>query len=150
MNAGWITSVQFVQLIHFLLMFQFFTSWKHQKTSYSRFFRGGNSRGKSSDLHIHSQNIWDKLIFMWISAAREKFDFCFFFFFQEIFVSTDKIFISGGGLSTRQEFYEVFRFSRYFVISLDTHMEELVLYWKNSLKYKVGGFWGISYVYTMN
>ena len=32
----------------------------------------------------------------------------------------------------------------------DTHMEELVLYWKNSLKYKVGRFWRFSYVYTSN
>ena len=32
----------------------------------------------------------------------------------------------------------------------DTHMEELVLYWKNSLKYKVGCFWRFSYVYTSN
>ena len=33
--------------------------------------------------------------------------------FLEIFSSTDKIFFSGGGLSTRQLFYEVLRFSLY-------------------------------------
>ena len=32
----------------------------------------------------------------------------------------------------------------------DTHMEELALYWKNSLKYKVGCFWRYLYVYTIN
>ena len=35
----------------------------------------------------------------------------------------------------------------------DAHMEELVLFWiryKNSLKYKVGCFWRLSYVYTVN
>ena len=37
--------------------------------------------------------------------------------FQEIFTVTDKIFISGGGLSTRQLFYEVLKFSSYFLIS---------------------------------
>ena len=35
----------------------------------------------------------------------------------------------------------------------DTHREKLVLYWiqsKNSLKYKVGGFWRFPYIYTIN
>ena len=32
----------------------------------------------------------------------------------------------------------------------DTHMEELVRYWKNSLKYKIGCLWRFSYVYTVN
>ena len=32
----------------------------------------------------------------------------------------------------------------------DTHMKDLALYWKNSLKYKVGCFWRFSYVYTIN
>ena len=31
-------------------------------------------------------------------------------FFQEIFTTTDKIFLLGGGLSSRQKFYEVFKF----------------------------------------
>ena len=31
----------------------------------------------------------------------------------------------------------------------DTHMEELVLYWKNSLKYKVGCFWRF-YMFTQS
>ena len=31
----------------------------------------------------------------------------------------------------------------------DTHMEQLALYWKKSLKYKVGCFWHFSYVYTI-
>ena len=32
----------------------------------------------------------------------------------------------------------------------DTQMEELALYWKNSLKYKVDCFWRFSYIYTIN
>ena len=32
----------------------------------------------------------------------------------------------------------------------DTRMEELRLYWKNSLKCKVGRFWSFSYVYAIN
>ena len=32
----------------------------------------------------------------------------------------------------------------------DIHMDELVLYWKNSLKYKVDFFWRFWYVYTIN
>ena len=32
----------------------------------------------------------------------------------------------------------------------DAHMEELVLYYKSSLKYKDGFFWRFSYVYTIN
>ena len=32
----------------------------------------------------------------------------------------------------------------------DTHMEELVLYWKNLFKYKVGCFWRFSCVYTIS
>ena len=42
--------------------------------------------------HNHSWNSWDK------HALREKFNF----FFQEVFTCYDKIFILGGGLSTRQ------------------------------------------------
>ena len=38
--------------------------------------------------------------------------------FQEIFISTDKIFISKGGLSPRQLFYEILRFFWYSLISL--------------------------------
>ena len=37
--------------------------------------------------------------------------------FQEIFASTDKIFISGGRIITRQQFYKVLRFSRYLIVS---------------------------------
>ena len=32
----------------------------------------------------------------------------------------------------------------------DTHIKELILYWKNSLKHKVGCFSSFSYVYTIN
>ena len=32
----------------------------------------------------------------------------------------------------------------------DTHLEELVLYWKNSLKYKVGCFWPFLCANTIN
>ena len=46
----------------------------------------------------HSQNIGDILVFMSNSTLREKINS----FFREIFTSTDKIFFSGGGLSTRQ------------------------------------------------
>ena len=42
------------------------------------------------------------------------------------------------------------RMMKKFIIVNDTHMEELVLYWKKSLKYKVGCFWRFSYVYTIN
>ena len=35
---------------------------------------------------------------MWSNALQEKFNF----FFQEIFAITDKIFILGGGLNTKQ------------------------------------------------
>ena len=35
--------------------------------------------------------------------------------FLEIFTSTDRIFISGGGLGTIQLCYEILRFSRYFL-----------------------------------
>ena len=55
--------------------------------------------------------------------------------FQQIYSSTDKIFISGGGLSTRQQFYEVFRFFWYFLISWFTnnHASFLLLGMKNLL-----------------
>ena len=36
------------------------------------------------------------------------------------------------------------------VVFNDNHMEELVFYWKNSLKYKVDYFWRFSYAYTIN
>ena len=44
------------------------------------------------------KNFRQTLVFMSISALREKFNF----FFHKIFASTVKIFISGGGISTRQ------------------------------------------------
>ena len=47
----------------------------------------------------HSQNISDKLSFSCEIAHYEKSQISIF---QEIFASTDKTFISGGGLSTRQ------------------------------------------------
>ena len=53
------------------------------------------------------------LIFMWNSAIHEEFNFCFY----EIFTSSDKIFISEGGLSTRKWFFKVLRYSWYFLIS---------------------------------
>ena len=46
----------------------------------------------------HSQNIWDKLVFMWNSILQKKLIICF----PEIFTGTGKMFTSGGGLSTRQ------------------------------------------------
>ena len=52
------------------------------------------------------------LVFKWKSAPREKFNFCF----TGNFTSNDRIFISGGWLSTRQYFYEVLRFPWYFLI----------------------------------
>ena len=46
---------------------------------------------------------------MWKRALQEEFNFCF----KKIFTTTDKIFISvlEGGLSIRQYYYEVLRFS---------------------------------------
>ena len=35
-------------------------------------------------------------------------------------------------------------------VNNDTHMKKLVLYWKKSLKYKVGCFWRFHMVYTSN
>ena len=44
-------------------------------------------------------------VFMRNSTLPEKFSI-----FHEFFASADKIFISGGGLSTWQQLYEVLRF----------------------------------------
>ena len=54
----------------------------------------------------HWQNSWDKLKFKSSSFVSKK-----------IFTITDKIFISGVGLRTRQWFYEVLRYSWYILIS---------------------------------
>ena len=53
--------------------------------------------------------------FMRNSTLWEKFTLLF----KEIFTSADQRFISSGGLSTRQLFYEVLRFSWYFLIFYD-------------------------------
>ena len=45
----------------------------------------------------NGQNIWEKLVFIWNSALREKFNFCF----EGVFASIDKIFFLGGRLGTR-------------------------------------------------
>ena len=39
---------------------------------------------------------------------------------------------------------------RVYYILNDTHVEELLFYWENSLKHKVGCFRRFSYVYTIN
>ena len=51
----------------------------------------------------HSQNIRDKLQFSYETVHYRKFSISIF---QNIFVSADKIFISGSELSTRQQFYQ--------------------------------------------
>ena len=62
----------------------------------------------------HSQNIWYKL---YISCEITHYRRSSITVFQEIFGSTDKNFILGGGINTRQQFYEVLSFSCYFLIS---------------------------------
>ena len=49
-------------------------------------------------LQAFTKYLRQTLAFAWNSALREKWNSVF----QEIFASTEKIFISGGGLSTRQ------------------------------------------------
>ena len=51
-----------------------------------------------SDLQSFEKYFWQTLVFMWNSTLWEKNNFCC----KKIFTSTDKTFISGGGLSTRQ------------------------------------------------
>ena len=53
----------------------------------------------SISAYNHSLNIWDKLCFLCEIAHHGKSSVSVF---QEIFTSTDKVFISGGGPSTRQ------------------------------------------------
>ena len=50
------------------------------------------------------------LVFMWNSALCKSSIYAF----QEIFTSTDKVFILEGGLGNRKKFYEVLRFFSYF------------------------------------
>ena len=55
------------------------------------------------------------MIVIYNKELPEKFNFCF----SRDFASNDKFFILAGGLSTKQQFYEVLRFSCYFLISRD-------------------------------
>ena len=68
------------------------------------------------------------LVFVWNSVLRESP----ISVFLEIFTSTDKIFISGEGLSTRQEFYDVLRFSWY---SKSPVLRQLVRHHQKASKY---------------
>ena len=61
---------------------------------------------------IHNIFKTNSIVFMW-NSAWEKLNFCF----PGDFTTNDKIFISGGGLSTRQNFYDVLRFSWFFITS---------------------------------
>ena len=66
----------------------------------------------------HLRNISDKLNIWWkFTTGKAHHGNSSFSVLHEIFTSTDRIFISGEGLSTRQLFHEVLRFSWYFLIS---------------------------------
>ena len=62
------------------------------------FLRLRNKQYKQKEIHNHSKNIWDKPWFLFEITHYGKSSI----FFQEIFTSTDKNFISGGGLNVRQ------------------------------------------------
>ena len=73
---------------------------------------------KSMDQDKTLQQSWSKylrqtLVFMWNSTIRKKFNF----YFQEFFASIDKILILEVRLGTWLSFYEVLRFSWYFLIA---------------------------------
>ena len=61
----------------------------------------------------YSQSIWEKLQFPSGIAHYWKISFSIF---QEIFASSENIFFSGGGLTTRQQFYGALGISWYFLI----------------------------------
>ena len=67
------------------------------------------------NLQSFTKYLKQTLGFMRNNTLWEKFTLLF----KEIFNSADQRFISSGGLSTRQLFYEVLRFSWYFLIFYD-------------------------------
>ena len=72
------------------------------------------AKKKKFSKNNHGQNICDKLYFSCEIVLYMKNSIPVF---REIFASTDKILILGGGLSIIQYFYECWIFSLYFLIS---------------------------------
>ena len=64
--------------------------------------------GSLLNLQSFTKYLRSILAFMWSSALRKKFNFCFF---QGFFPSIDKIFILAGRLDTRLSFYEALTLS---------------------------------------
>ena len=99
-----------VRVSFFCISFFFFCGFYYLLRYWGKFLSTSNNSNSSN----YSQNIWERLLFSCEIAHYGKSSISVF---QENFTSTEKMFISRGGLSTRQQFYEVLRFSWYFLVS---------------------------------
>ena len=99
-----------VRVSFFSISFFFFCGFYYLLRYWGKFLSTSNDSNSSN----YSQNIWERLLFSCEIAHYGKSSISVF---QEIFISNDKIFISGGGMSIRQKLFDVLRFSWYFLIS---------------------------------
>ena len=117
-------SVKF-RLTHFMPLVAFYIPWKHKKVFwFSNVFKGYTKRPVEGNGLI---KVVFPMSFLGLSVILESFN--------QHWKNSEK------------------ENSVFDILTILTHMEELVLYWiqyTNSLKYKVGCFWCFSCVYPIN